>query len=74
MIAVMSNVRKTVDIRAYSIGELAALYEISVRTMNRWLKPHLEMIGKREGRFYTVKQVEIIFERLGLPRDYDQAA
>jgi len=70
----MSNVRKTVDIRAYSIGELAALYEISVRTMNRWLKPHLEMIGKREGRFYTVKQVEIIFERLGLPRDYDQAA
>jgi hypothetical protein len=74
MIAVMSNTRKTVDIRAYSIGELATLYEVSVRTMNRWLKPHLEIIGKREGRFYTVKQVEIIFEQLGLPKDYDKAA
>lgn len=70
----MSNERKTVVVKAYSIGELAALYEISVRTMNRWLKPHLEIIGKRQGRFYTVKQVEIIFEQLGLPKDYDRAA
>jgi hypothetical protein len=72
MIALMST--RKVGVRAYSIGELAALYEISVRTMNRWLKPHLERIGKREGRFYTVKQVEIIFEQLGLPKDYDRAA
>jgi hypothetical protein len=74
MIALMSNTRKVVDVKAYSIGELASLYEISVRTMNRWLKPHLERIGKREGRFYTVKQVESIFDLFGLPKDYDEAA
>jgi len=70
----MSTERKTVEIKVYSIGELAVLYEVSVRTMNRWLKPHLEKIGKREGRFYSVKQVSIIFDQLGLPKDFDRAA
>ncbi len=73
MILAMSTERKTVTIKAYSIGELAALYEISVRTMNRWLKPHTELIGKRQGRFYSVKQVTIIFDQLGLPKDFDTA-
>ena len=73
MIVAMSKPAKGVEVRAYSIGELAGLYEISVRTMNRWLKPHLIIIGERQGRFYTVKQVEIIFEQLGLPKDYDEA-
>lgn len=70
----MSTERKTVNIKAYSIGELAAFYEISVRTMNRWLKPHYEKIGKREGRYYSIKQVSIIFEQLGMPGDFDTAA
>jgi len=42
---VMSKERKVVETKVYSIGELAQLYEISVRTMNRWLKPHDEVIG-----------------------------
>lgn len=67
----MSKERKVIATKVYSLGELAALYDISVRTMNRWLKPHEEAIGKREGRFYTVRQVAIIFEALGLPKDYD---
>lgn len=70
----MSNARKTADVKVYSIGELAVLYGISVRTMNRWLKPHIEKIGKRVGRFYSVKQVSIIFDQLGMPGDYDRAA
>ncbi|WP_460558931.1 hypothetical protein [Ferruginibacter profundus] len=70
----MTTITRTlrmVEVKAYSIGELASLYEISVRTMNRWLKPHLEKIGKRQGRFFTVKQVETIFDLLGLPKEYD---
>lgn len=73
MTIAMSTERKKVSIKAYSIGELAALYEISVRTMNRWLKPHLEKVGKREGRFYSIKQVSVIFEQLGMPGDFDTA-
>ena len=70
----MSTTKRIVEIRSYSIGELSKLYEQSVKTMNRWLKPHVDTIGQRQGRYYTVKQVELIFEALGLPKDYDEAA
>ena len=70
----MSTAKRVVEIRSYSIGELSKLYDMSVKTMNRWLKPHTEAIGKREGRYYTVKQIQQIFDLLGLPKDYDEAA
>jgi hypothetical protein len=64
----------TLEIKAYSIGELAARYSISNKTMNRWLKPHADLIGKREGRYYTALQVRHIFEKLGLPGTISEAA
>ena len=70
----MSTTKRIVEIKCYSIGELSKLYDMSVKTMNRWLTPHIEIIGKREGRYYTVKQVEKIFDLLGLPKDFDEAA
>lgn len=70
----MSTTKRIVELKSYSIGELSKLYDQSVKTMNRWLKPHNDIIGKREGRYYTVKQVKKIFELIGLPKDYDEAA
>lgn len=70
----MNTMKRIVEVRSYSIGELSKLYDMSVKTMNRWLKPHTHVIGKREGRYYTVKQIQIIFDLLGLPKDYDEAA
>lgn len=58
---------KPIEIKAYSISELARIYEVSNKTMNRWMKPHIKIIGKREGRYYTARQVRIIFTELGLP-------
>ena len=57
----------TIHIKAYSISELARMYGISNKSMNRWLKPHAHHIGKREGRYYTALQVAIIFEKFGPP-------
>ena len=48
--------------------ELANAYDdISLVTLNSWLKPHLDKIGEYRGKRYTKKQVEIIFEILGEP-------
>jgi hypothetical protein len=58
-------------IRPFSKKELTAMYTVSKKTMTRWLKPHLHKIGKREGRYYTVKQVTLIFELLGPPDCFD---
>lgn len=54
-------------IRPCSHKELANMYDMDKRTISRWLKPHQSRIGIRIGRYYTVKQLTIIFEVLGLP-------
>lgn len=55
------------EIKPYTLQQLAALYGISRHTMRAWLKPHLPAIGKRYGHFYTSKQVEVIFGCIGWP-------
>ena len=54
-------------LKAYSLKELAGLYECSSKTMRTWLKPFEKELGPRMGHYYTPKQVKIIFERLGIP-------
>jgi hypothetical protein len=70
----MGTMNQSITIKPYTIGELCNIYEVTNKTMNTWLRPHAEVIGKREGRYYTALQVEIIFEKLGLPKKIDEAA
>jgi hypothetical protein len=63
----MSTTNNVVEIKAYSLAELANLYGISNRIMKTWLAPFTNDIGKKHGRFYNTLQVKIIFEKLGLP-------
>jgi uncharacterized protein YjcR len=57
-------------IKAYSVKEIAGLYNISPKTLRRWLTPFAKEIGERKGHSYTPKQIRIIFEELGIPGDY----
>lgn len=59
----------TIEIKPYSKKELANLYKIGVRSMTTWLQPFKKGIGKRYGRYYNLKQVRCIFDKLGLPDD-----
>ena len=59
-------------IKPYTHKELAALYEVSWLTLQRWLKPHEGVIGKKIGHFYTSRQVEIIFRLIGWPQSVYQ--
>ena len=63
----INEVLYVTEVKAYSPAELANIYQVSKCTLNRWLKPYKEKIGKREGLYYTVKQVRVIFDALGLP-------
>jgi hypothetical protein len=60
-----------IQLKAYSISELADLYERSTKSMKTWLKPIEKEIGPRMGHFYTPKQVKIIFEEIGIPGEAD---
>jgi len=54
-------------IKAYSKGEIALLYGISMKSLETWLN-HLEELGPRIGRFYSPRQIEIIFTQYGVPQ------
>lgn len=58
---------RKIHVKTYSVNEMAGLYEISKKTLNKWLRPFEKEIGERRGHFYNPKQVGIIFEKLGLP-------
>ncbi len=57
----------SIEVKPYSISELAQIYEVSTRTLKNWMKPFDQEIGKRIGRFYTIPQVKTIFLKLDLP-------
>ncbi len=58
-----------IRIRPYSLAELAKFYKVCARTLKRWMNPFKQEIGERQGRYYTVAQVKIILEKIGLPED-----
>jgi hypothetical protein len=67
MIAPAHITTDAVKIKPYSMQELAGLYHVCRKTLYKWLEPHNPVIGKRIGRFFTARQVKIIFEKLGEP-------
>jgi len=62
----MSTTNET-KIKAYTTRELADLYGVSPKTFRTWLTPHMQTVGQRISRYYTAKQVGIIFQLLGEP-------
>ena len=60
----MSN---RIEIKPQSKKELANLYEVSPRCLTTMLAPFKESVGKKSGRYFNIKQVEIIFSSLGIP-------
>jgi hypothetical protein len=58
-----------IPIKHYTRTELAKIYGVCDRTFKKWLTPFLGEIGEKNGRFYSVTQVKIIFQKLELPSD-----
>ncbi len=50
-----------------TLHELAKLYRVDRRTFRSWLDKFQGLIGERTGRYFSVKQVEIIIDHLGTP-------
>lgn len=54
-------------IRPYRLMDLAAIYDVSTRTMRRWIDAKAPEHGKKTMKYFTVAQVEGITKALGLP-------
>ncbi len=58
---------KVIKIRRYKLIELAEIYEVDRKTFRGWLDKFKTKLGEREGHFYTIPQVQLIFSQLKLP-------
>jgi hypothetical protein len=61
------NGRNEIKVKPYSLIELAAMYEVDWRTLKKWLIPFKEEIGEKQGRYFQIPQVKVIFDKLSLP-------
>ena len=61
------NEQKRVPLQSYNSKQLAALYGISVKVLNKWIEPNYDKIGPKLGQLFSVLQVEIIFRLRGWP-------
>lgn len=55
------------EIRPYSTKDLSGIYGVCDKTFKKWLKPFVALVGEKNGRYYTVAQVKVIFDKLGVP-------
>lgn len=56
-------------LRPYTIADLSRLYGVSRNTLKAWLKPFAQQIGQRIGNYFTVAQVQVIIDKLGMPSE-----
>ena len=54
-------------IQPYMMCELCDIYNVSDKTLRNWLNRIKSELGERYGRYYSAKQVEIIFKNFGVP-------
>jgi hypothetical protein len=55
-------------IRPYRLMDLAAIYDVSTRTMRRWIDAKAAEYGKKEKKYFTIEQVIGIITALGVPQ------
>lgn len=60
------------EVKPYTHRELSGYYGVCDKTLKRWLLPFQGQIGEKNGRYYTVYQVRIILEKIGVPGVYDE--
>lgn len=63
-----------IKLKPYSMTELARIYGVDPRTLKKWLVPFEKEIGIKQGRFYQIPQVKLIFDKLSLPSKLTIAA
>ena len=63
----MGTINMIDEIRPYSVKDLAGIYGVCDKTLKKWIKPFAGEVGEKNGRYYSVVQVKVIFEKLGVP-------
>lgn len=56
-----------IRVKPSTLKEICIIYDMSYKTLRSCLAPITKKIGPKQGKFLTVRQVEIIMNHIGLP-------
>jgi len=59
--------KNKIEVKPYNLKDLSSIYGVCNKTLKKWLVPFEKEIGSKQGRYFSITQVKIIFEKLGLP-------
>ena len=59
--------KNNIEVKPYNLKDLASIYGVCDKTFKKCLVPFEGEIGEKQGRYFSITQVKIIFEKLGLP-------
>lgn len=55
-------------VKPYRLIDLAAIFDVNYKTMQRWMDKFPAELGERDGRYYSIQQVRFCIEKFGLPQ------
>jgi uncharacterized protein YjcR len=58
----------SIIVRPYRLKDLATIYDVSTRTMRRWIDAKLGDTGKKTTKYFMVEQVKSIMDVVGYPQ------
>lgn len=61
------RIKRHIELKPYTVKDLANIYGVSRVTFYRWLKLFADKVGPRQGSYFSIAQVRIIFSHLDLP-------
>lgn len=54
-------------IKPYRLKDLAAIFDVNVQTLKRWMRKEPELL-EHEGKYFTIHQVQLCIDLFGLPQ------
>ena len=67
-----NNQEPSIQLKPMTLMEIARLYGVSRKTILKWKAGFDKELGPIRGRYYTIKQVKMFFENLGIPSTYTE--
>lgn len=54
-------------VKPYRLKDLAAIFDVNQQTLKRWMNKHPQRLSEKDGKYYSVHQVNYMIEVFGLP-------
>ena len=56
------------EVKPMNYKQLQAAYGMTYKTLKAWLEPFMDEIGELRGKAFTLRQMRIIYDKLGEPK------